>query len=34
MDFETPKEYLSAEEENLLIMLPETLTKKRQTDNT
>lgn len=28
MDFETPKEYLSAEEENLLIMLSETLTKK------
>ena len=25
---ETPKEYLSAEEENLLIMLSETLTKK------
>lgn len=28
MDFEAPKEYLSAEEENLLIMLSETLTKK------
>ena len=28
MDFEKPKEYLSAEEENLLIMLSETLTKK------
>ena len=28
MDFETPKEYLNAEEENLLIMLSETLTKK------
>ena len=28
MDFEAPKEYLSAEEGNLLIMLSETLTKK------
>ena len=28
MDFEAPKEYLRAEEENLLIMLSETLTKK------
>ena len=27
-DFETPKQYLSSEEENLLIMLSETLTKK------